>query len=152
MAEPLVVDIRKGLTEDILDGLRRAERVLLAAKGLNTGALGYWIDDQLTIAILDCAMSRIIRLPARSEVLYEVPTPFVPGRQRRLTRSPMLDIATVDNEFWSRVLGVLRVGDVLRVAPDPDHPGNPALYVSSHGIRVALLRLPRPREHRESAA
>ncbi len=39
MADPLVVDIRKGVTEDILDGLRRAERVLLAAKGLNTGAL-----------------------------------------------------------------------------------------------------------------
>ncbi len=152
MADPLVVDIRKGVTEDILDGLRRAERVLLAAKGLNTGALGYWIDDQLTIAILACAMSRIIRLPARSKVLYELPTAFVPGGQRRLTRGPMLDIVTADNEFWSRVLGVVRAGDVLRVAPDPEHPGNPALYVSSHGMRVALLRLPRPRQDRQSAA
>ena len=152
MAEPLVFDIRKGLTEDILDGLRRAERVLLAVKAFNTGALGYWIDDQLTIAILECAMGRIIRLPARSEILFEMPTPFVPGRQRRLPRSPMLDIATAGNEFWSRVLGVLRVGDVLRVAPDPDHPGNPSLYVSSHGVRVALLRLPRPRHQSESAA
>ena len=153
MAEPVVVDIRKGLSPEVIAGLRRAERVLIGAKGLNTGALGYWVDDQLTICVLECATARVIRLPSRREIMYEMPTPYVPGvRPRRLMPGVMLDIATSDNEFWGRVLGVIRPGDVLRIAPDPDHAGNEALYVTARGVRVAMLRLPRRNQMRPSAA
>src|SRR5947209_2627305 len=53
MSEPVVFDVRAGLTQEVLDGLRRAERVTMAAKDMRTAVLGYWSDDQLTIVLID---------------------------------------------------------------------------------------------------
>jgi hypothetical protein len=152
MAEPEVVDLRPGLTAEFLEGMRRADRVVIAAKGLNTGALGYWLDEHLTIGVLECAIARVIRIPRRNEVQVQLTPTTVPGSEVALQPGVLLDLHTAGDEFWGRVLGVVRAGDTLRVAPDPDKPGTPALYVFSHGVRVALLRLPRPPARRRSAA
>jgi transcriptional regulator with XRE-family HTH domain len=49
---PEIRDARAGLTDEVLDGLRRAERVVLAAKDARTGILGHWVGPNLTVALI----------------------------------------------------------------------------------------------------
>src|SRR5262249_34195594 len=48
------------------------------------------------------------------------------------------------DQFWDRLLGLLRVGDVLRLDQDRDRPTQPVLHVYADGTRVASLRIPTP--------
>jgi len=55
VGEPIVTDARGGLTQEVLDGLRQAERVTFATRAppQSTVALGYWIGEQLTIVVTE---------------------------------------------------------------------------------------------------
>jgi hypothetical protein len=57
-----------------------------------------------------------------------------------------------EDELWGRVLGVLRVGDVLRVTHDSEAPSRAALQITSSGLRVASVRLPKPPRAKSEAA
>ena len=56
------------------------------------------------------------------------------------------------DDFWSRVLGVLRPGDVVSVAHDGLAPSRAALQVMANGARTASLTLPKRPAERTSAA
>jgi hypothetical protein len=152
MAEPRVVDVRDGLTAEVLDGLRRADRVVLAVKGADTAVLGYWIGEELGMALIASAVTRMLLAPHR------VGSELTPDMRPAMVhpRSPggvVLDIAHArEDEFWSRALGVLRVGDVLRVAHDAEAPSRAALQITSQGARVGSLRLPKPPRAKSEAA
>ena len=45
--------MRGGLTPDVLESLRRADRVSLAIKDNRTAVLGFWIADELRVALID---------------------------------------------------------------------------------------------------
>jgi hypothetical protein len=153
VSDPRVVDIRSGLTEEVLDGLRRADRVVLAVKTSQTAALGYWVGDELTIAVLASAFSQVMLLPHQMIEGFGAPavsTLKQPARQRGV----LLDVPhAAEDDFWGRVLGVLRPGDVVMVTHDTAAPRRAAVQVSSHGQRVVSLTLPKrsPAQH-ESAA
>jgi len=154
MSDPPVVDLRGGLTQEFFSGLRQAERVLLAVKGVHTAVLGYWIGDELSVGLIASAVSRVVLVPHRVDL--RIGSPIGPLRHRERLQSVVLDISHAqDDEFWSRVLGVLRVGDMLRVTHDAEAPSRAALQITSHGAHIASLRLPktpRARAEGQSAA
>jgi hypothetical protein len=53
MAQSHVHDLRGGLTPDVLESLRRADRGSLAIKDNRTAVLGFWIADELRVALID---------------------------------------------------------------------------------------------------
>jgi hypothetical protein len=138
VADPIVIDARGGLTQQVLDGLRGAERVSFVVRDPRTVALGYWVGDQLTIVIIESdPLFDMVRVPRQA-----------PGLQGRYTRgTPRLRGIVADfaaeSELWGRVMGALRAGDRLRLAHDPDKPGLVMLQVFAHGARLAAFRLPR---------
>jgi len=149
MSEPRVVDVRGGLSEEVLDGLRRATRVLLALKGPLTAGLGYWVDDELTIALIRNSHAMVVRpsAPASSTGSSEL----MPVETARvLSSGVILDVHDAQADaFWSRAVGVLRAGDVVFVASEL---GRMTLHIESDGHRVASLVLPKSADHRQSAA
>jgi hypothetical protein len=142
VAEPLVVDLRGGLTPQVLDALRQADRVVLASKSVYTAVLGYWVSDELTIGLISSAVARVMLLPHRVDVPIAGPIASLQRRER--VHGVVLDTRNAkDAEFLSRMLGVVRVGDTLRLTHDAEAPSHVALQITSHGARVASLRLPR---------
>ena len=148
MAEPLVVDIRSGITDEVLAGLRKAERVVIGVKAFNTAAIGYWVDDELRVALIHCVMSRMIRVPRTPDMRFEMAPTLVSRVGDHFLPGLLVDISDAQrNDLWSRALGVLREGDVLRIAPDPNAARVPCLQVQNKsaplaGAPVASVRLP----------
>jgi hypothetical protein len=60
--QPLVFDVRDGLTQAAIDALKRATRLALLLRDGHTAALGYWIDDRFGGALL------VRRRDARSDL------------------------------------------------------------------------------------
>jgi hypothetical protein len=152
MTEPRVVDVRDGLSEEVLDGLRQATRVLVALKSPLTAVLGYWRDDELTIALIKNSHAMMIR-PSAGPPIEPAP-PYRPMRPvpsaNVIAHGVLLDVHNAQADaFWSRVVGVLRAGDVVYVA---NELGRMALHIESEGSRVASLLLPKPQRVGRSAA
>jgi hypothetical protein len=125
---------------------------VLHAKGLDAAALGYWIDDQLTVALIASNASKVLQIPHVVAGTFERARIIIPDTRRGLIGVLLDNRAPGGNVFWSRVVGMLQPGDVLRVAPEPDAALQLALVITSHGKRVGSLRLPRGRLPRPSAA
>jgi hypothetical protein len=128
--------------------------VVIGVKAFNTAAIGYWLGDELRVALIHCVMSRLIRVPRTpGESRFEM-APMLAYRGSSLLPDVFVDISDAQrNDAWSRVLGVVREGDVLRIAPDPHAPRVPCLQAEANGAPVASVRLPRVRaKHSESAA
>lgn len=144
MAEPKLFDARHGLTADVLEGLRRSQRVSLAVKDLRTAALGFWVGDELTVALIDSDPLLLhIRRVSRADLSAGQMHVFRPQGVRP---KPGVIFSTENagsDAFWSRLSGVLREGDTLRLAEDFDKPGLVQVQVFAGGSRVASLRLPR---------
>src|SRR5262249_37769141 len=148
---PRVVDIRSGLTEEVIDGLQRATRVILAVKNPKTAVLGYWLDDELTIALIKGSGGLLIKIP---------PQPLLPAgpiQQLRIGRTRAEGVLRhirkpASDGFWDRVLSVVRPGDVLYLSAETNELGRHALHVEADGARVASLLLPKRGQRRRSAA
>jgi len=152
MPEPRVHDIRRGLTPEVLDSLRRAQRVSLAVKDMRTAVLGFWMGEELSVALIDSdSLLLEIRAVTAGDISGAIhtfkprPTPPPAHRVVWTTQSAATD------PFWSRLLGVLREGDVVRLANDQDKPGMLLLHVYANQSRVASLRLPRSHQARSVA-
>ena len=150
-SEPPVFDVRGGLTQDVLDGFHRAERVTVAIKGPQSAAVGYWVYDRLSIALIRCESATLMRVPPAA--LHPPLGPQLVRAPQAPMRGVLLDIPhTRDNEFWSRVLGLVRVGDVLRIGGEND---SRTLSIQANGVHVGSLRLPRkplPEQRSQPAA
>ena len=143
MPEPRVIDVRNGLNQEVLDDLRRAERVVLIPKGDRSAALGYWLGaDDLRIAVLRMDGLPWIRVPQAMPLLF--PSGQVVRPRHRFVRGVLMDIQDPQHdEFWGRLMGFLRAGDVLRLAADQVHGRRPVLRVSNGQTVLAQVDLPR---------
>lgn len=149
MAEPKVFDARHGLTADVLEDLRRSQRVSLAVKDLRTAALGFWIGDELRVALVasDPLLLHIRRV-SRADLSEGQMHVFRPQGVRP-KRGVIFSTENAGSDaFWSRLIGVLREGDTLRIAEDSDKPGLLQVQVFAGGSRVASLRVPRRQLHK----
>ncbi len=152
MTEPRVYDARPGLTSEVLDRLREAQRASLAVKDGRTAVLGFWIGEELSVALIDSEsllleIRRVTPGELRGAIRTLEPRSAAPPARRVVftTQSAATD------PFWSRLLGVLREGDVVRLANDHDKPGLLLLHVYAQQSRVASLRLPRSHQARSVA-
>ena len=154
MAEPRVYDIRHGLTPEVLDGLRQAQRVSLAGKDSRTAVLGFWIGEELSVALIDSdSLLLEIRRVTPGDISGAIHT-FKPRPRPSPSASHRVVFDTqsaATDPFWSRLLGVLREGDVVRLANDDAKPGMLLLHVYANQSRVASLRLPRSHQARSVA-
>jgi hypothetical protein len=154
MTAPRLVDVRDGLTQEVVEDLRLARRVSLAIKDARTAALGYWVEttnsrgqpvEQLRIALLRCEGVGEARLPAQPArqpqgVVLMFPRPLAP------LSGVLLDVADAPHDvFWGRVVGLLRPGDVIRVGRDWSSGAWPALRIGDGKTTFAWLRLPSKR-------
>ena len=138
--EPRLLDVRAGLTEEALDGLRAAQRVSVAVKDARTAAIAFWVNDQLSIALVRCDAQTLLRIP-RVMLHPPVGPRLVRALPRRL-EGVLLDIPQAQQDsFWSRVTSVLRVGDVIRIAADSSSL-KATLFIEVNGAQVAGIRLP----------
>lgn len=145
---PNVVDCRDGLTAEVLAGLRAAQRASLAVKGPTTAALGYWVDDELTVALVHCASHTLMRVPQMT-IAPPVGPQLVRAPQPKL-EGVLLDVRNArDNPFWDRLTAVLRVGDIVRITGEHGHT---VLSIRANGATIATLRLPRSAAAGQSAA
>lgn len=152
MAEPRVYDARSGLTSEVLDRLRQAQRVSLAVKDRRTAVLGFWIGEELSVALIDTdslllEIRRVTTDDLHGAVSTFRPRPAPPPSQRVVFTTK----SAASDPFWSRLLGVLREGDVVRLANDHDKPGMLLLHVYADQSRVASLRLPGSHQARSVA-
>ena len=150
MAEPRVIDLRNGVTQEVLDDLRRARRVVLMPKGVRTAALGYWVEDdgqeQLRIALIGSEGLPWIRVPPRAATGLELSGASIRpvGGGHRLVRGVLMDIQSPQqDDFWTRFVSLLRVGDVLRLGVDAVTARRPVLRVSNGRTTFALVNVPR---------
>jgi hypothetical protein len=153
--EPRVLDVRRGLTEEVLDHLRRARRVVLVPKGNRTAALGYWLDEQLHVAIFNSEGLPWIRVPPQSTPpLQLVGAPFrTVGRGHRFASGVLMDIPDAQqDDFWTRFTSLLRPGDVLRLGVDPLTARHPVLRVSTARTTFAVVNIPRPPRRAHTSA
>jgi hypothetical protein len=145
-----VFDLRNGLTQEVLDDLRRARRAVLMPKGDRTAALGYWIDEdgqeQLRVALFGSDGLPWIRVPPRAATPLELAGASVRpvGRGHRFVRGVLMDIQSPQqDEFWTRFVSLLRPGDVLRLGVDAVTARHPVLRVSNGRTTFALVNVPR---------
>lgn len=110
MSEPVLIDVRDGLTAEAVEALRQAERIQYAVKqrvqgqrAVGVGLLSSWPEDDRS----DDVTQPVVLLveadpaaPADSQVLLDVP-----GQRR--------------GGPWERVAGALRPGDRLRLDTGP---------------------------------
>ena len=144
MAEPKVFDARHGLTADLLEGLRQAQRVSLAVKDLRTSALGFWVGDELRVALVDSDPLLLhVRRVSRAELASGQTHVFRPQGVRPKLGVIFSTENAESDAFWSRLIGVVREGDTLRIAEDFEKPGLLQVQVFAGGSRVASLRVPR---------
>jgi hypothetical protein len=143
MAQPRIYDVRRGLTADLLLGLRRADRASLAVKDDRTAAFGFWVGDELGVALIE---SDPLIMQVRRLAPADVPGTmlrFSPRPAQRRPRGVVFDTHTAAMEsFWSRLLGLVRPEDILRLGQDFDKPGRLLLHVYANQSRVASMRVP----------
>jgi hypothetical protein len=152
------VDIRLGLPQNVLDDLRRAQRISLAVKNTQSGLLGYWIDDELHIALLESEPLWELRYPqlgTLTEGQGEGQAPIVRGASAVQLKGVILDIPEAQlSDTWSRLLGLVRVGDVLRLGMDAGTPGRVVMKVRANRALVGevVLMAPGRAQPRSAAA
>jgi hypothetical protein len=150
VADPPVIDLRRGLTQEVLDQLRRARRVVLMPKGDRTAALGYWLDEdgeeRLCVGVLASDGLPWLHVPVRMLTAFELSgSPFhAVGPGHQFARDVLLDIHDPQHDdFWSRLTSLLRPGDVLRLGVDATTGRRPVLRVSTARTTFALINVPR---------
>jgi hypothetical protein len=138
------------MSVEVLEGLRRAQRVSLAVKDNRTAVLGYWVDEELNVALLESGPFLLHVPRAAPNDVVVGSGPFTHKFSLRGTPRPrpgvVFDTSTAAaDSFWSRLLGVVREGDVIRLGDDHDNPGLVLLHVYANKSRVASIRVPRKR-------
>jgi hypothetical protein len=103
MAEPLVFDIREGISPEALERLRRAERIVLLPKDTQTSALGYWVTE---VAAAEEPTSQLYALIIRGST----PKPLL---------QQQVDFGTQGTPLLLRDLADVLAGDVLEAVWTP---------------------------------
>jgi transcriptional regulator with XRE-family HTH domain len=143
--KPTVHDIRAGLTQEVLDGLHRADRVALAAKDARTGILGYWIGPHLSVALITADPLFTLMQRAPREMTEQLTRVAVRWSTPRFTGVVFVARNAHDDPRWSRILGVLRVGDLLRLSPDRSGAGRAVLNIHAGNMQLVTFALHRRR-------
>ncbi len=152
MVETRVWDVRSGLTPEVLAGFRRAQRVSLAVKDNRTAVLGFWVGDELQVALIESEpLVMLVRRGPPLDLGGSIQK-FSPRHATRPVGGVLFDTdAAGADAFWSRLLGLLREGDIVRLGEDHDKPGLVLLHVYVDKSRVASIRVPRNHQARSVA-